>query len=206
MVEAALNCAAEVVIEYSAYGVSLHRDGNRGPVAAPQGVYGCAGSEQWIAIAVANDDQWRTLGATIGQPGWVDDERFATEEGRRAHHDELDRLLADAVAACDRSGLADRLLAAGVPAAPVLSTAALLDHPQLRARGFFEAVDHPVIGSHELLGLPFRFASRPQPWFERHAPTLGQHNHEVLTDVLGLTPEEIGGLEADGVIGTAIPG
>ena len=76
---------------------------------------------------------------------------------------------------------------------------------QARARRFFESIDHPVVGSYELLGLPFRFASQEQPWFDRPAPTLGQHNHEVLRSDLGLTDTEIAALEASGVIGTRIP-
>lgn len=205
MVEAALNCAAEVVIEHLAYGAELERDGNRGPVAAPQGVYACAGTEQWLAVAVTDDRQWMGLADVLDRPDLGADERFATDMARRRHHDELDQLLAAAVVDRDRDELVDALLAAGIPAAPVLPTAAVLDHPQLRARGFFETIDHPVVGRHDLLGLPFRFASRPQPWFDRPAPTLGQHNHEVLGDLLGLTPDDLARLDADGVIGTSIP-
>ena len=207
MVEAALNCAAEVVIEHSAYRSSLHRDGNRGPVAAPQGVYPCAGREQWIAIAVVDDHAWQALGDALGRPAWTADERFARDADRRSHHDELDRLLAESLAGRDRGQLVDALLSAGVPAAPVLPPAALHDHGQLQGRGFFEPVHHPVVGTHELMSLPFRFASRPElsPWFDRPAPTLGQHNREVLGDLLGIGPTELDQLEADGVIGTSIP-
>ena len=58
MIESALNMAAEQVVEFAASGQLLERDGNRGPVAAPQGVYACAGDEEWLALAIATDDQW----------------------------------------------------------------------------------------------------------------------------------------------------
>ena len=71
MVEAALNAAAEQVVEYGASGSILRRDGNRGPVSAPQGIYQCAGEDQWVAIAVATDDQWKRLSAAswANRPG-----------------------------------------------------------------------------------------------------------------------------------------
>ena len=57
------------MLERTAYGNLLARDGNRSPNAAPQGLYACAGTEQWLAISVATDEQWRRLIDAIGQPG-----------------------------------------------------------------------------------------------------------------------------------------
>ena len=61
MVEAALNAAAEMVLEHGAYGTHLARDGNRGPVGAPQNLYACRGDDRWLALAVTSDAQWRAL-------------------------------------------------------------------------------------------------------------------------------------------------
>ena len=68
MVEAALNAAAEQVVEHSADGTLLGRHGNRGPVAAPQGLYACAGTERWLALAVVTDEHWDALRGH-GPPG-----------------------------------------------------------------------------------------------------------------------------------------
>lgn len=205
MVEAALNCAAEMVIEHAAYGASLARDGNRGPVSAPQGLYRCRGTERWLALAVTDDEQWRRAAEVLGGAELAADERFATDAARRADHDALDDVIGELALELDRDEVVEALLAAGVPAAPVLSTASVLDHQQLRSRAFFESIDHPIVGTHDLLGLPFRFASRSGGWFERPAPMLGQHNAEVLGGILGLSNEELERLEADGVIGDTIP-
>ena len=205
MVEAALNCAAELVIEHSAYGAELHRDGNRGPVAAPQGVYPCAGAEQWLALAVETDDQWSSLLAVLGSPAWAHD-GMATSSGRHAAHDDLDEHLRTAFVGRDRDELVELLASAGIPAAPVLPIAWLLEIEQLRDRGYVERVDHPVVGVREVQGIPFRYSSRPGPWFERPAPTLGQHNDEVLGEVLGLTPADLDELAATGVIGQRLGG
>ena len=91
MVEAALNVAAEVVIEHSAYGVSLARDGNRGPVSAPQGLYPCQGFEQWLALAVATDEQWAELRLVLGDPEWARDPELDDVAGRRIAHDLIDK-------------------------------------------------------------------------------------------------------------------
>ena len=66
MVEAALNCAAEAIVEFTAYGGRMSRMGNRSPYAAPQNLYACQGEEEWLAIAVATDEQWKGLLETIG--------------------------------------------------------------------------------------------------------------------------------------------
>jgi crotonobetainyl-CoA:carnitine CoA-transferase CaiB-like acyl-CoA transferase len=201
MVEAALNAAAEQVIERSAYGAVLHRDGNRGPVAAPQGVYSCRGEEHWVALAAATDEQWVGLRRALGDPDWAGDPALASAAGRRGAHDRLDEELARWCADRDRDPLIELLADNGVPAAPVLAPRDIAHNPQMRARGFFETVDHPVVGTHDLPGLPFRLSERQTAWLRSPPPTLGQHNEEVLRDVLGLGDDEIETLRSAGIIG-----
>jgi crotonobetainyl-CoA:carnitine CoA-transferase CaiB-like acyl-CoA transferase len=73
------------------------------------------------------------------------------------------------------------------------------------ARGFFETVPHPVAGAHPVQGLPWR-SRGVDHWIRRPAPTLGQHNHEVLGGRLGLSPDDIATLEAMGVARIFTPG
>ena len=90
----------------------------------------------------------------------------------------------------------------GIPASEVASPCRLLQtNPQLQARGYFETPEHPVVGAMPLPSLPFRYAS-VESWLRTPAPTVGQHNEQVLCGVLGLSPDEISDLEARGVIGT----
>src|SRR5437762_4123891 len=90
MVEAALNATADQVLERQAYGRLLERDGNHGPVAAPQNLYVCRGEEQWLALAVVTDAQWSTLVELLGRPAWALDPALATRAGRRARHGLVD--------------------------------------------------------------------------------------------------------------------
>jgi crotonobetainyl-CoA:carnitine CoA-transferase CaiB-like acyl-CoA transferase len=201
MVEAALNAAAEQVVEQSAYGALLRRDGNRGPVAAPQGVYACQGDERWLALAVATDEQWKGLRRALGDPDWAAEPGLSTAAARRGAHDRLDEELARWCAGRDRDLLVELLAEHRVPAAPVLAPRDIADNAQMRARGFFETVEHPVVGTHDLPGLPFRLSERDAGWLRLPPPTLGQHNEEVLRDMAGLGDDEIAALRADGIIG-----
>ncbi|MDG4668557.1 CoA transferase [Mycobacterium sp. 236(2023)] len=207
MVDAALSVAAEQVIEYSAYGALLQRDGNRGPVAAPQNLYlsneidEFGRLDSWVAIAVATDEQWSGLCDALGDPEWATAD-LAAAEGRRAHHDLIDRHLSAWCAERSRDQIVETLWGNGVPVAKVLQPHRQTEIPQLAARAFFEAVEHPVNPATPHSTLPFRSTRGPDRVHTAPAPLLGQHNHQILGE-LGLTEEEIGRLEADGVIGTA---
>ncbi len=200
MVEGALNAAAELAVEWSAYGVELARDGNRGPQGAPQNIYACAGSEQWLAIVVRNDEQWAALRDLLGDPDWARDDELATHAGRRRKHQVIDEAMASWCANRELDATVEELLARGIPAAGVWDARIQYRHPQFVARGFHEDVDHPIVGIHPVVRPPFRFATVDR-WNRTPAPTMGQHNHEILSE-LGLSTDEIARLEADEVIGT----
>jgi crotonobetainyl-CoA:carnitine CoA-transferase CaiB-like acyl-CoA transferase len=93
-------------------------------------------------------------------------------------------------------------LAQGVAAAAVVPAFATLDDPQMRARGFFEPVDNPLVGKQEYPTWPVRLSGGPQRVWTAPAPTLGQHTAEVLRTELGIDDDELARLEAEHVIGT----
>jgi crotonobetainyl-CoA:carnitine CoA-transferase CaiB-like acyl-CoA transferase len=200
MVEGALNAAAERAIEATAYGNLLERDGTRSPGHAPQGLYRAAGDEQWLAVSVASDAQWRGLVEALGAPDWAADPGLATHAGRRARHDELDARLATWARGVDAEAAAERLLAHGVPASAARDPRSMYDHPQHQARGFYEEIDHPVVGVRATPTPPFRFASLPR-WLRTPAPTLGAHNHDILVGDLGIDDARYAELVDRGIIG-----
>ena len=206
MVDAALNIAAEQVIEYSAYGTLLGRDGNRGPAAAPQNIYRSneidefGRDDSWVAIAVATDEQWSALCTALGDPDWA--ERSWDAGARRRHHDLIDEHLAAWCRARSGDEVVETLWPAGVPVAKVMQPHRQGELEQLTHRGFFQQVDHPVNAAAPHSTLPAVLADGPAVLHRSPAPLLGEHNHELLTE-LGLSAEEIAALAADGVIGTA---
>jgi crotonobetainyl-CoA:carnitine CoA-transferase CaiB-like acyl-CoA transferase len=194
MVEAALNVAAEAVLEYSLNGIEMRRNGNRGPGASPQGVYRCAGDDEWVALAVLGDDAWPALAGLIGRAELAADPTLHDEAGRRRRADELDKLIGDWAAGRGAGDAAASLRAHGIGAARVTPAAEVLDDEQLAARSFWEFVDHRVVGRFKTIGLPFTFASRPRHWIATAAPVYGQHTDEVLTELLGKSADDIAGL------------
>ncbi|ODU27281.1 MAG: hypothetical protein ABT15_01210 [Pseudonocardia sp. SCN 73-27] len=203
MVHSALNIAAEQVVEASAYGTVLGRQGNRGVAAAPQNLYRVTGPDDgtggpYIALAVETDAQWRALTSVLGDPAWALDPALATAAGRRAAEDAVDEQLAEWFAPRTADEVVERLWPAGVPVARVT-----MPHDpareQLDARGFYSVVEQPGVGRVGVAGLPVRFPTPLGP--VAPAPLLGQHNHDVLGRVLGMSAAEIAALEADGTVG-----
>ena len=206
LLESGLNVAAEQVVEASAYGAAPDRTGNRSPGTAPQGVFACTpgegGAERWLALSVATDAQWEGLVAALGSPEWATrDPSLRRPAGRQAAQDRLEAELAAWAAEQDRDGAVALLLDHGVPAGAVVDYRAVSEHPHFVERGFIEHFDHPVAGRHPVFGMPFRWTGIER-WVHGAAPSLGQHNTEVLTGILGYTAEQVADLERRQVIGT----
>lgn len=201
MLDMAVNVAVEQVLEHAAYGHLVRREGNRGPMAAPQGVYPCAAPDTWMALAVATDEQWRALCDVLADPALSDDPALAGAAGRRLAHDRIDKALTAWCAGRGIEAALAALSAAGVPAEPVASAYDIDADAQLLARGFWEEVRHPVVGARRYPGWPMRLSGDRDPLYRSAAPLLGQHTEEVLREVLGLRAGEIAELRAAQIIG-----
>jgi crotonobetainyl-CoA:carnitine CoA-transferase CaiB-like acyl-CoA transferase len=201
MVDLAANLVVEQVLEHTAYGHLMTRQGNRQPGPTHQGVYACAEPQQWIAVRVATDDEWQALRRALGEPAWTLDPVFDTASGRSDHADRLDAGLGPWVAGRSQKEALASLQAAGVGCEPVVHSYDVDLDGQMNARAFWEEVGHPVVGPKRFPGWPMQYGGRSEAWFRRPAPLLGQHNDEVL-ERLGVSAEERESLRADGIIGT----
>lgn len=179
------------VMEYLANGRVAERNGNRHPAAAPHGAYPCAGDDRWCVIAVFTDQEWDALCDAMGRPDWCREERFATLLGRKAHEDDLDRLLAEWTRTKTAEEIMELLQARGVAAGVVQTAEDVLDRDEhLKQRGFYVYLDHPEAGRHAYDGPHFRLHRTPGR-LRSPAPLLGQHNDYVAREILGLSDEEI---------------
>ena len=176
--------------------------GNRHPSMAPYGVFPCAGEDRWIAIAVPSDEAFESLCTAMGRPGLADEERFADTASRYRQRDVLHELVSAWTAQHDHYELMLRLQAAGVSAAALLHQEEMHDDPHLVARGYFERITHPEAGTHRYPGPMARFREQPLQPVRGPAPTLGQHNREVLRDLAGLSEDEYQELVDDEIVGT----
>lgn len=170
------------------------------PAAAPHGVYPAAGEDTWVAITIFDQAEWERFVRVLGEPAWVRDERFASPEARHAHQDALDAEIAAWTVQRSARATMELLQTAEVTAGAVQSAEDLNEwDPQLAARGTFFELDHPVIGEARFEGTPITFSRTVQHTW-RSAPLLGEDNHYVFGEVLGLTADEIAELEDEGVI------
>ena len=201
MIDLAGNLNIEQVLEHSAYGHLMERLGNRQPGTAHQGVYATIEPEQWVALRIATDQDWQALRAALGTPEWSLDPALDTARGRSEAVERLTAELTSWFAAQSQKDALSALRAAGVPAEPVIHSYDVDLDDQMNARGFWEDVTHPVVGTKRFPAWPIVATSRRSPWFRLPAPLLGEHNDEVLSSV-GVTTEELDALRADAVIGT----
>ena len=199
--ESAVSLIGGDVLAYQMTGTEPERRGNRSPYFAPHNAYPCAGEDRWVTIAAASEEEWRRLAAVMEREDLAADERFASNDARLKHEDDLDRTIAEWTSQRDAYEITHLLQAAGVPAGPVLRGPDLLEDPHYLERRTFNEVDHPQVGPKWYQGFAWRMSETPGQvhW---PSPTLGQHNRQVYGELLGLTPAEIDRLEQDGVIGT----
>ena len=128
------------------------------------------------------------------------DLRFATAESRRQHAAELDKVVGAAFERQDRFALFRRAHERrGFIHGLVHSPQDLVQSPQYEARGYFVDIEHPAMGAVKSPGAPFIMSQTPRR-AGSSAPTLGQHNREILCDRLGLLVQELTRLRASGVI------
>lgn len=199
--EVMVNVTAAQTIEYSLTGVVPGRVGNRSRTLAPQGLYRCA--DGWIALSVRSDHDWVQLSKAVDQPAWVDDPDVQSVDGRRAAHDAIDRVLNAWCARLDADQVVTRITAHGVPVAAVLNSSKPHYSRQLAARGFYEVMEHPLVGTRLYPRWAMRSPELLPQAHRRPAPMLGQHNYEVLTE-LGLSAAEIEDLRSEGLIGDCL--
>jgi crotonobetainyl-CoA:carnitine CoA-transferase CaiB-like acyl-CoA transferase len=194
---------SEYVLDYIANGAPGERIGNRHRQYAPQGCYRCEGKDAWCVLSVRDDEDWGALCKVIGRPELAVDVRFATEAARRANHDAIDKIISLWTATVDKYEAMRRLQAAGVPAGAVLDGKDMHFDPQLKARGLLESVQYPeerkMGSSRVIVGRPWKF-SAVTPAVKGPAPTFGQHNREVLQDILGYDETRCAELESAGVL------
>jgi crotonobetainyl-CoA:carnitine CoA-transferase CaiB-like acyl-CoA transferase len=197
--ESALHFLAPALLDYTVNRRVQERVGNRDRHMAPHGVYAAAGEDRWVAITVRNSQQWEALCAVLQRPDLIDDERFSTLSARLAHQDELDPMITAWTRKREAHETEALLQAHGIPASAAQNSYDLYSDPQLRHRGHFVDIAHPLHGTTTVEGSRFKLSRTPAR-IERAAPTLGGDNRYVLETILGYNPARIAELEAQGVL------
>ena len=177
-----------------------HRQGNRHDSAAPQGVYRCRGEDEWVSISVASETEWQGFVSAIGSPSWATGDEFGDAFRRWRRHDELDALVEDWTRCHTAEEVTRKLQACGVAAYPSLAPDAMMQDAHLLARNAFPMVYNADTGERQrAVTPPWRFSETPAR-IDQWTPTLGQHNLDVFSGILGLPEDEVRGLEQAQVI------
>jgi len=203
MFEAAAGYIGEELLLAGLTGAAPVRLGDGDRNMAPQGVFPCAGDDQWIAISVRDDTDWRALLSTTDGAARLHDDRFATIAGRRANAQEIEAALTGWTRTHEARDLMLRLQAAGVPAGVVLTTNEVPGDPQFAARGWFRPLAHPDLGERLYNGYPWRFSRSGLVW-RRPPPRVGEHSAAVLAGLLALDAEAYAALAEAGVSGSTV--
>lgn len=162
--------------------------------------YGVYKSKQGFLVFAVLDHQWKLLVRAIGRPELEHDPRFATQIARCERRPEVRKILEDWLQTFADDTVPLKILAdARVPSAPILEIPEVPAHPQIQARGLFQAVPHPELGETPIAKSPFHLSTTTVS-IPFRAPYLGEHNDEVLLDRLGYTHKELAGLYREGVI------
>ena len=200
-IECMMPFAAPWIVAHSIDGRLPAKYGNRHPDFVPHGCFRCSGDDNWIVVAVSSDAMWPRLAKLLGRGDWAADKALETAAGRRDVENEIEAQIARWTLARSPDEAMRDLQAAGIASGVARLPIDLLKDPQLQARGFIQEIDRAFIGRHPQPSMPFRETDKP---FEIRSapPTLGQHNHEILSGMLGLSDAEIDRLSRDGIIGT----
>ena len=185
----------------------MNRRGNEDDDSVPHNVYRCADKvrqytgegEQWIAIAVTNDAQWRALCVEMDREELGNDPRFSSVDGRRAQKRLIDELISEWTRDKSARELMLQLQDAAVPAGVVQSQADLWEDPQVKHRGFFQWLEHAECGPMPYDGLTYHLSKTPGALRMPQA-LIGQHNTEILGEILGMDCSTVEGLLERGVL------
>ncbi len=208
MYECIVNLLGQFVLNAARTGRAMPpRRGNRDAAMAPQGVYPCAGHDEWIAITVRSDEEWARFAVLVGDQRLASSS-YAGADGRMTGHDAIDAVIGAWTEGQDKDHLAALLQASGIAAGPVQKVSDIPFDPHLAARGFFQTIEHeqPMFG----------YMAHPHPttpWVaEGHGRArlrdfrfAGADNEAVLKGWLGLNKRQITALEREGAIFKARP-
>lgn len=195
-IQASMALHEHVAFNYSAEGRVMKRAGSQHQHNAPANLFQCKNG--WIALFVTQTHWPLLLKVWDGHDPALDEPKWTNSNLRRQQADYINAEVTSFTMRYMKEDLAELMQKHGIPGLPVNSPADFMKDPHIQARGFFSEVTHPVLGTFDAPGNFFMVDGKrtgPSP-----APLIGQHNHEVLCGELGLSPDALVALTAEGVI------
>jgi benzylsuccinate CoA-transferase BbsF subunit len=198
-IEPVVHFLGPAILDYTVNHRIMPPVGNRDRDAAPHNAFRCQGDDKWCAIAVFTDEEWKGFCRVLGEPEWTSSPKFATLSARKENEDELEKLVNRWTIHYTPKEVMTMMQEAGVSAGIVQSTEDIVDFDlQVRARKLLPVVHHPVIGDCLHIRWPFILSKTPEVLTT--APCLGEHNHQVCTEILDMSDDEFVRLLDSGVL------
>jgi formyl-CoA transferase len=197
LLDAQVSALANIASNYLVAGQEATRWGTAHESIVPYQVFPTR--DRPIAIAVANQKLWVRFCNVIGKPEWLEDPRFESNPARVEHREVLLPAVAEVMAGKSCDEWMRILVEAAIPCGPVNDMGSLFTDPQVLHRDMIAEVPHPTIGTLRLAGVPLKYSSTPGQ-VRLAPPLLGQHTDEILSSVLGYSPERIEALRRDGAV------
>ena len=174
------------------------RIGNRYEAVYPYDSFAAKDGE--IVIGAGNDKLFSLLANLMKQPELVNDERFLSNPLRVKNHALLKPIIEDWLSEITMEEAVEMMLNVGVPAAPIYTIDKVVTDPHIAdAREMFVNLEHPLAGDMKICGNQIKLSNTPVN-FERPAPLLGQHTHEILKEILNIEEDEYNTLKKEGVL------
>jgi formyl-CoA transferase len=175
------------------------RSGNASGGGHPGAALKCApgGTNDYVYLII-QPQIWKALCEEMGRPELVTDPKYATPAARLPILAEVFGIVEAWTMKYGKYEVLARCNAINVPCGPVLDMGELLADESLRARGMIAAVEHPERGRYYTIGSPLNLSDSPVDY--RSSPLLGEHNAEILNEVMHYDAQQIEGLRAAGVI------
>ncbi|CAN5289869.1 CoA transferase [soil metagenome] len=196
--EAVLALMESTIPEYALAGNVRGRTGAILPFVAPSNTYPTEDGD-YVVIGANADTVFGRFAKALGKPEWAEDERYATHNARGEHQEELDDMISAWTGERTADDVIEAMRGASVPAGKLFTARDMMEDPHYEARGNVVTVDDPEIGPFPMQNVVPRLTETPGEvrWT---GPALGQHNDEVLGEVLGLAEKERDGLRERGIV------
>ena len=198
----------EGLLDYTFNQTRSRRIGNRHEYFAPHGCFPCKGKDEWVVLAIRNNDEWKSFCSLLGKDNLAQDNRFKDPVSRHSHQDDLDPFIKEWTRQYKQTRVMEILQNNGIPCGAVLNALGMLSDPNFRARGFFESVEHTPetgLGKREYVSRGWHLESSDVT-IRGQAPQMGEANDYVLRDMLGLGESDISYLDEKEAIGKQLAG
>tara|TARA_Y100000758_G_scaffold302985_1_gene272484 strand:+ start:2123 stop:3367 length:1245 start_codon:yes stop_codon:yes gene_type:complete len=193
----------ESIMNYAANGILSEREGNESNHQSPHDTYQCKGTDEWVTIAISNEEEWENLCDVIGKADMGKNTDYSSQQSRHDHREYLNDVISKFTKSKTKYEVMTLLQACGVPCTAVLNTQDLLVDEHVKDRNFIEHLEHPDGETHKYyFGSTWREKGPVTKAVRSPAPLLGEHNGYICTELLGVPNDKLDVLTKLGLFAT----